>query len=59
MSETLVIKSPEVPKCEIPKTQKRCITRRVGYQDFGYREMEMSETLINRSAEIAKCEMAK
>jgi hypothetical protein len=59
MSQTLVIRSPEVPKCEIPKTRNRRTTRSIEYRDFGYREMEMSETLINRSPEIAKCKMAK
>jgi hypothetical protein len=42
-----------------PENPKRRITQRVGYWDFGYREMEMSETVINKSAEITKCEMAK
>jgi hypothetical protein len=52
-------RSPEVPKCEIPKTQNRRITRSNGYRDFGYREMEKSETLNIRSPEVPKSETPK
>jgi hypothetical protein len=59
MSEIHIIRSPKVPKCEIPKPEKRHITRSVGYWDFGYREMEMLETHIIRSPEVPKCENLK
>jgi hypothetical protein len=39
--------------------KKRRITQRVGYRDFGYREMEKSETLNIRSLEVLKYEISE
>jgi hypothetical protein len=51
-------RSPEVPKCEIPKTRNRSITH-VDTGISGYREMEKSETLNIRSPEVPKRETPK
>jgi hypothetical protein len=54
--ETLHHMSPEIAKCETPKTRNMHIDWR-----FGYRELEESrvETLQHRRPEIAKCETPK
>jgi hypothetical protein len=48
-----------VSKCEIPKPEKRHITRSVRYWDFGYWEMEMLQTHIIRSHKVPKCQNPK
>jgi hypothetical protein len=55
-SETLNIRSLEMPKCEHPK---RHITQNVEYWDFGYQEMERQGSFVIRSPEVQKREMPK
>jgi hypothetical protein len=54
--ETLQHRSPEMPKCEIPKTRNRCITRSNGYRDLDtgrWRSQRLS------TSGVPKCRNAK
>jgi hypothetical protein len=51
-SRLLIIRSPGIEKCEMPKSQKK-------EDSFGYWELEESRLFIIRSPRITKCETSK
>jgi hypothetical protein len=51
-SRLFIIRSPEIAKCETPKSRKK-------EDSFRYRELEESRLFIIRSPGIVKCETPK
>jgi hypothetical protein len=55
MSQTLIIRSPEVPKCEIPKTRNRRTTRSIEYRISAterWRCQRLSSTGVPKSRNV-------